>query len=464
MVLLTVVTASNPHTLYFDHPIGKPNSIRLMSASLYNSWHNLKNRGGVTFYDKNNQPQTAPLLPGYYTPQTLAAIIEPLFQKAFGVKIPIQVNQPTGEMIIYNTTIHRIMLDTDLAELLGIDRELRRINYVAKLNSPSTYFVHCDLIDKKQHLLNGKPSTLLARFDIKGKALEKVSYQTPQPHVLRDAESGDYDVNSITLSVQDEKGNLFDFKGQPLEFEVETYIYSTGMNVLPSAPTDDGAQQQQEQEQQQSIYPTHELAQLSAEDFRLKKINDLLKELSDEAEHYRQVAKKYKRTHSIVHRSAVGLGSLSVGLSSGALATALTGFGILASPALAGVATVCGVSSVGFTFASKRLERKVTKHEKIYTLALAKRNSVNELVSQALADKKISDVEFCIITREVEKYHALKAEIRNGAAQAVTQDATPQTQGPDLEKLKEELRKEVKREFQKKVDLLTAVSKSDLNG
>ena len=228
------------------------------------------------------------------------------------------------------------------------------------------------------------------------------------------------------------------------------------MNVLPSAPTYDGTQTQQPQ----TLYPTHELAQLSAEDFRLKKINDLLKELSDEAEHYRQVAKKYKRTHSIVHRSAVGLGSLSVGLSSGALATALTGFGIMASPALAGVATVCGLSSVGFTFASKRLERKVTKHEKIYTLALAKRNSVNELVSQALADKQISDVEFRIINREVEKYHALKAEIRTGATQ---ETSVPQAQAPDLEKLKEELRKEVKREFQKKVNLLTAVSKSDLN-
>ena len=227
------------------------------------------------------------------------------------------------------------------------------------------------------------------------------------------------------------------------------------MNVLPSAPTYDDTQTQ--------LYPTHELAQISAEDFRLKKINDLLKELSDEAEHYRQVAKKYKRTHSIVHRSAVGLGSLSVGLSSGALATALTGFGIMASPALAGVATVCGLSSVGFTFASKRLERKVTKHEKIYTLAWAKRNSINELVSQALADKQISDVEFRIITREVEKYHELKAEIRTGAAQRVVQETTPQAQAPDLEKLKEELRKEVKRELQKKVNLLTAVSKSDLN-
>ena len=141
------------------------------------------------------------------------------------------------------------------------------------------------------------------------------------------------------------------------------------MNVLPSAPP------------QQPLYPMSELTQPNAEDFRLKKISDLLKELSDEVEHYRQVAKKYKRTHSMVHISAVGLGSLSVGLSPGALANALTGFGIVANPALAGVATVCGLVSVGFAAVSKRLNRKVAKHEKIYTLALAKRNSVNELVS-----------------------------------------------------------------------------------
>ena len=228
----------------------------------------------------------------------------------------------------------------------------------------------------------------------------------------------------------------------------------TNMNVLPSAPAYD-------QTQQQPLYPTNELAQLNAEDFRLKKINDLLKELSNEAEHYRQVAKKYKRSYSMVHTSTVGLGSLSGVLSSGALATALTGFGIDASPALAGVATVCGLASVGFAAISKRLNCKVTKHEKIYTLAQVKRNSVNELVSKALADKKISDVEFRIITREVEKYHKLKTEIRAGRGQSAV---ATQTQVPDLEKLKEELRKEVKLEFQKKVSLLTAVSKSDLNG
>ena len=194
-----------------------------------------------------------------------------------------------------------------------------------------------------------------------------------------------------------------------------------------------------------------------------KKISDLLKELSDEAEHYRHVAKKYKRSHSIVHRSAVGLSSLSVGLSSGALATALTGFGIVASHALAGVATVCGIASVGFAATSKRLERKVAKHEKIYTLALAKHNSVNELVLKDLADKQISDVEFTTITREVERYHELKAAIRNGVTKT-TNDVATQTQAPDLEKLKEELRKEVTQELQKKLTLLTAVSKSDLNG
>ena len=225
------------------------------------------------------------------------------------------------------------------------------------------------------------------------------------------------------------------------------------MNVLASASSYNKAQPQ---------YLTHELSQINAEDFRLKKISDLLKELSDEAEHYRHVAKKYKRSHSFVHRSAVGLGSLSVGLSSGALATALTGFGIVASPAFAGVATVCGLVSVGFAVASKRLNQKVTKHEKIYTLAIAKRNSINELISKALEDKSISDAEFRIISREVEKYHELKAEIGAGVIKT-TNDVATQTQAPDLEKLKNQLRKEVQLEFQKKVSLLAAVSKSDLN-
>ena len=113
---------------------------------------------------------------------------------------------------------------------------------------------------------------------------------------------------------------------------------------------------------------------------------------------------------------------------------------------------------------SKRLERKVTKHEKICTLTLAKLNSVAELVSKALTDKRISDSEFSIILYEVEKYHELKTAIRDEEKQAKTSNKETQTQPPDLDKLKGELRKEIKQEFQKKIDLLTAVSKSDLSG
>ena len=124
-------------------------------------------------------------------------------------------------MTIYNTSMANVKLGHNLSELLGIGANLMFITFVKRLTSPSTYFIHCDLMNKRQNLLNGKPSTVLARLDLRGKAFEKVHYQTAQRHVLRDTSTGDYDVNSLTISVQDENGNLFDFNGQPLEFELE---------------------------------------------------------------------------------------------------------------------------------------------------------------------------------------------------------------------------------------------------
>ena len=221
MVLLTVVTTSNPHTLYFDHPIEKPNYIRFLSASLFNSWHNLKKIGRITVHDKDNNPRSYLLFPGFYTLETLAFIFENIFKERYGITLPTQIHQPTGAMIVSNQTGKKVLLDKDLADLLGCNKELTLLNYIKQLKAPTTYFVHCDLMDKKQNLLNGKPSTVLARFDIRGKPFEKVHYQTPQPHVLRDTDSGDYGVNNITLSVKDENGNLFDFNDQPLEFELE---------------------------------------------------------------------------------------------------------------------------------------------------------------------------------------------------------------------------------------------------
>ena len=86
-------------------------------------------------------------------------------------------------MVIYNKTGNKILLDEDLADFLGYDKELNHISFIKRLNSPTTYFIHCDLIEKRQNLLNGKPSTVLARLDIRGQPFEKIHFQAPQQHV-----------------------------------------------------------------------------------------------------------------------------------------------------------------------------------------------------------------------------------------------------------------------------------------
>ena len=215
MVLLTVVTNSYPHTLYFDHPIEKPSYIRLLSASLYNSWHNLKEEA-VIYATDPNQTREAKVLPGHYTVDSLVKKFNTLSTNNPEFTITAKAHTPTGSMIINGGNTR---FSHGLLQLLGIQR-LSPITFVKRLTAPSTYFVHCDLIDKRQNLLNGKPSTVLATFDIRGQPFEKAHYQTPQQHVLRDTDSGYY-VNSITLSVKDENGNPFDFNAQPLEFEVE---------------------------------------------------------------------------------------------------------------------------------------------------------------------------------------------------------------------------------------------------
>ena len=113
-----------------------------------------------------------------------------------------------------------VKLDHDLSELFGISPKLLFRTHVKRLTSPSIYFIHCDLVEKEQNLLNGNTSSVLARFDIRGSQFEKVTYQAPQLNVLRDTSKG-YHVNSLTISVRDENGTLFDFQGLPLEFELE---------------------------------------------------------------------------------------------------------------------------------------------------------------------------------------------------------------------------------------------------
>ena len=77
---------------------------------------------------------------------------------------------------------------------------------------------------------------------------------------------------------------------------------------------------------------------LTADTFRLTEISRIEKEISDQVEHYRLVLKKYKKARKAVHYSAVGLGAVSAGLSSGAIAASLTGVGVIIGAPVAGFA------------------------------------------------------------------------------------------------------------------------------
>ena len=92
--------------------------------------------------------------------------------------------------------------------------------HVKNLRYPTTYFIHCNLVDKQENFLNNKKTDLLAKVDIKDKPYEKISYESSTHEPFRECLTGSH-VQSITVSVRDQDGELFDFNGLPLEFVLE---------------------------------------------------------------------------------------------------------------------------------------------------------------------------------------------------------------------------------------------------
>ena len=145
-------------------------------------------------------------------------------------------------------------------------------------------------------------------------------------------------------------------------------------NLLPSAPP------------AEPLYPV--LAS-PAENFRLTEISRIEKEISDQVEHYRLVLKKYKKARKAVHYSAVGLGSVSAVLSSGAIAASLTGVGVIVGAPVAGIAAFAGFSSTGLTVLSKKLDRKVDKHSRLLMLSIILIRFSNGVISQPASSKSL---------------------------------------------------------------------------
>ena len=135
-------------------------------------------------------------------------------------------------------------------------------------------------------------------------------------------------------------------------------------------------------------------------DFRMQKVNEISADLNGEVSKYRTVAKKYKRAKKFVNWSAAGSSGLSAVFSSASLGSALSVVGLPATIPLGGVGGTFALVSSGLILASKKLDSKIKKHQQIVTLALAKRDTVDRLLSKALKDNRVSDGEFQLIMDE----------------------------------------------------------------
>ena len=221
MVVLTIVAQKNGETVYFDEPIPQVHFMRLVSCSLYNSWHNLKS-AGIIYVDRSSV-QIASIPQGHYNLMSLGKELKSsIDEKKGGIKFQIQTNKPNSALKLISPDHDRfpINLNPALADLMGNSTQLGAFTYVKKLNTPSAYFIHCDLIDPSNNFLNGKRSDVLAKFDIRGMPYDKFTYPSLPQEPLRECSAGQH-VHQITLSVKDEDGEMFDFNGLPIEFVLE---------------------------------------------------------------------------------------------------------------------------------------------------------------------------------------------------------------------------------------------------
>ena len=183
-------------------------------------------------------------------------------------------------------------------------------------------------------------------------------------------------------------------------------------NVLPSAPPE-------------SIYP-----QIQPPDFRMQKVNEISTALAKEVDHYRAVAKKYKRAKKVFNLSAAGSSVLSAAFSSASFGSALSLVGLPATLPLGVVGGCFALASSGLIIACKKVDSKIKKHQEIVTLAIAKRDTIDRLLSKALTDNQISDGEFQLSLKD-----SVRAKL------------TRHSSRPDVEKIKKDVRSEMEADF-----------------
>ena len=147
--------------------------------------------------------------------------------------------------------------------------------------------------------------------------------------------------------------------------------------------------------------------------YRLNIIREVQNFLEEEIKKREAFSKKYFRIADIVNIVDNALIITTIGAEGTSAVLLATGVGAPFALAL-GIsgAITGGISLIGNIF-SKKATTKAEKHLKIRTLAAAKLDTITTHISKALIDDFISNEEFNLIMEEMNKYKALKEEVRS---------------------------------------------------
>ena len=147
--------------------------------------------------------------------------------------------------------------------------------------------------------------------------------------------------------------------------------------------------------------------------YRLKIIREVQEFLEEEIIKREAFSKKYFRIAKVVNMVDNGLITITIGAEGTSAVLLATGVGSPFALALGISGVVTGAISLIGNIFSKKATTKAEKHLKIKTLAMAKLDTIASHISKAMMDNFISDEEFKLIMEEMNKYKALKEEVRN---------------------------------------------------
>ena len=147
--------------------------------------------------------------------------------------------------------------------------------------------------------------------------------------------------------------------------------------------------------------------------YRLKIIREVQEFLEEEIKNREAFSKKYFRIAKVVNIVDNALITSTIGAEGTSAVLLSTGVGAPFALALGISGVVTGAISLIGNIFSKKATTKAEKHLKIKTLAMAKLDTIASHVSKAMMDDFINDEEFKLIMEEMNKYKALKEEVRN---------------------------------------------------